>query len=327
MTLYRTQADEAAQPQPVGLLPRLVNVLRASAGREPVPHAPAMDKFKPRRTDALLRDFRDRIHSLLSAVAANDERLVTAAGRLSLHCSNSANSAASLRELASRATQRDGSLCAHAEQVQTASVHIVAAAQSARTAADTATQSAARAAEVLKAAFATAREIGEIAGLIQGIANQTNLLALNATIEAARAGEAGGGFAIVAREVKALSGQTALAAERIAARIGVLQSASAGSLQAVEQISACARAVHGHADALATSAADQAEAAQCLNATTGSRTKTAQDFVAQAEILNHDTALACQTIGDLQDAANTAVEQTRHLRGTLDHYVRSVASY
>ncbi len=49
------------------------------------------------------------------------------------------------------------------------------------------------------------------------IANQTNLLALDAIIEAANAGDAGQGFAAAAAETTRLAGETARAADRIAA--------------------------------------------------------------------------------------------------------------
>ncbi|WP_144759817.1 methyl-accepting chemotaxis protein [Methylobacterium dankookense] len=76
----------------------------------------------------------------------------------------------------------------------------------------------------------------EIAGIIDAIAavaRQTNLLALNATIEAARAGDAGRGFAVVAAEVKALSVETARAAEEVRARVTRLRDGAAASATAV----------------------------------------------------------------------------------------------
>ncbi|MDR3408653.1 MAG: methyl-accepting chemotaxis protein [Methylovirgula sp.] len=75
--------------------------------------------------------------------------------------------------------------------------------------------------------------IGQIADFIGGVAYQTNLLALNATIEAARCGEAGRGFAVVASEVKALAQETSRAAADIAARIGVVRSATEQVVKAV----------------------------------------------------------------------------------------------
>ncbi|MEX0298131.1 MAG: methyl-accepting chemotaxis protein, partial [Kordiimonas sp.] len=81
-----------------------------------------------------------------------------------------------------------------------------------------------------------AQEIGSVVSLITEIAEQTNLLALNATIEAARAGEVGKGFAVVATEVKNLAGQSAQAAEGIHERIGAVQDATTGAVDAMQAI-------------------------------------------------------------------------------------------
>jgi methyl-accepting chemotaxis protein len=100
-----------------------------------------------------------------------------------------------------------------------------------------ATRQAARITEQIDQLGQAAREIGKVTETITEISSQTNLLALNATIEAARAGTAGKGFAVVANEIKALAQQTAAATEDIKARIGGVQSATAGGILEIEKVS------------------------------------------------------------------------------------------
>ncbi|MEA1832330.1 methyl-accepting chemotaxis protein [Methylobacterium durans] len=99
-------------------------------------------------------------------------------------------------------------------------------------------------ARTLVAALAQAgNEIASIVDTISAVARQTNLLALNATIEAARAGEAGRGFAVVANEVKALSVETARAADEVRARIARLREGATASGAAIESVAGAIDAV------------------------------------------------------------------------------------
>ena len=101
---------------------------------------------------------------------------------------------------------------------------------------DSAVQAAQTASSLITQLSAATAEIVGIVDTISVVARQTNLLALNATIEAARAGDAGRGFAVVAGEVKALSTETAKAADGIRQRIDRLRETAEASTNAVASV-------------------------------------------------------------------------------------------
>lgn len=100
---------------------------------------------------------------------------------------------------------------------------------------ETIASSVTESAEVIRQLAARSEEISQISDTISAIAEQTNLLALNAAIEAARAGEHGKGFAVVANEVRKLAEGSALAANKIAELIRVIQDDTTKAVERMEQ--------------------------------------------------------------------------------------------
>jgi methyl-accepting chemotaxis protein len=167
-------------------------------------------------------------------------------------------------------------------------------------------------------AEATGR-INGVVTLIREIANQTNLLALNATIEAARAGDAGKGFTVVASEVKALANQTAKATEEIARQMAGVQTATQGTVAAIEGVGHTIAAINEIAASVASAIEEQ-------TATTGEITRNVQQAAQGTEQVSGNIVEVTQAAGQTGTAATRVLGASNQLSlqaETLRHEVET----
>ena len=174
-------------------------------------------------------------------------------------------------------------------------------------------------ATVRSLADATGR-IGEVVKLIQDIASQTNLLALNATIEAARAGEAGKGFAVVASEVKALANQTAKATEEIASQIASVQTATQGTVSAIDGIGTTIATMNEIASTIAAAIEEQ-------NATTGEITRNVQQAAQGTEEVSGNITQVNAAATQTGSSANQVLSASGELSRQAEALRREVETF
>ncbi|WP_139052168.1 methyl-accepting chemotaxis protein [Roseibium sp. TrichSKD4] len=176
------------------------------------------------------------VKTVIQQIASSSTEMRTVAGGLANQAAEANSQSTVAASATGEAAQNVEAIAAATEELSASISEVAQQASNSREITADAQQTTEQAADSMQNLANMAQKVGDVVNLIQAIAEQTNLLALNATIEAARAGEAGKGFAVVASEVKDLASQTAKATEEISNQITNMQTATSGSVNAIEQI-------------------------------------------------------------------------------------------
>lgn len=255
------------RPDEVGRIADTVEVFRQSGVErvrleQEASEANQVQSDRQARVDQLIKQFREKMSSLLSMITHDSGDMKSAALTLNQIAETTETTTQGASASSSEATANVETVAGTTEEL-TASVQEISG-QVARglSLANSASKDADSVNVKVKSLAEAAQQIGQVIGMISDIAEQTNLLALNATIEAARAGEAGKGFAVVASEVKSLAEQTGKATEQISQQITTIQASTEEAVVDIGGIATSVSEIDSFMTSIATAIEEQSAATQ-----------------------------------------------------------------
>jgi methyl-accepting chemotaxis protein len=205
----------------------------------------------------LADNFEQRMHHVVSGLAAASTELAQTAENMNVLSSNSNDTVMTANQSALNITQ-------HVDSVASASLELYSAVQEISAQIHKSNELISESVHKVEDAdlhatklSASSQKVREVIQLIADISSQVNLLALNATIEAARAGESGKGFAVVAREVKNLANQTNNSVEEIGKVIDEMGGVSSDIVQSLSDIKLSVKKISESSVSIASAVEEQ----------------------------------------------------------------------
>ncbi len=313
----------------IGTMAQAVEVFRQSAITQSRLEAEqaAEHEVRERRAaslDRMIAAFQDSVSGVVEGVSASAMALQRNAQSMSTVAARTNSQAAAVAAAAEQATANVHSVATAAEELNSTTNEIGRqVTQSSRIAAG-AVEEARKTNEAVGGLAAAAQKIGEVVELINSIASQTNLLALNATIEAARAGDAGKGFAVVASEVKSLAQQTAQATEEIAAQVAGMQSATGGTVTAIQGICGTIERLSEIAATIASAVEEQAAATQEIARNVHQAASGTTDVTHNIEGVREAASQTGRNAAEVLTASTELSQQSGRLRAEVDGFIATV---
>lgn len=274
----------------------------------------------------LADDFEQRTAGIIKSLAAAATEMQATAAQMTAASNNTAHASQIVASAAAEADSNVQTVAAATEELSASSSEIARQISSVSEKSNRASSEAVLTSQQVGDLNSLADSIGEVVGAIKGIAEQTNLLALNATIEAARAGEAGKGFAVVADEVKKLATETAAKTIQIDERVGKIQAAIRGTVEAVGRIINDVKEID-HSTATVASAVEEQNAATAEIGRNVSEASTGTQQVAE-NITNVQRSAeeTGEAASNLNAAANELAEIAENLQEQVGSFLTEIRS-
>ena len=243
------EVPHADRGDEIGALARAIKIFQEAMDRNRNLNSQVLEDSRARdqrarHIEASVDAFREAIGGVLRAVALNATSMRGTAETIASVASDASGRAVAASGATEQASSNVSAVASAAEELSASVEEIGRQVRQSAGAVEQAGLRTEKSITEIEGLAAATQRIDGVLNLIQAIAEQTNLLALNATIEAARAGDAGRGFAVVAHEVKALAEQTAKATAEIGQNVGLIQTSTKNSVDAVREIGNAVREIN-----------------------------------------------------------------------------------